>query len=112
MHFVFYTDWFIQEKFAGQTYGPFIFIRPSSINDIGLLEHEKVHTKQFWRTFGLFGFAYLLSKRKRLQYEVEAFKEQLKYAAHPGAAKLLFADYLSKNYKLDISVQDALKHFE
>ena len=57
----------------------FVRIRKGYENDRGLLEHEKVHVWQFWRTLGLHPFLYLLSKRYRLTAEVEAYREQLRW---------------------------------
>lgn len=107
LHKVIYTNNIIPDKFAGLTLGPFIFIRPSHKDDKGLLEHEKVHVRQFWRTLGLFGIAYLLSKKYRLKYELEAYKEQLKYYATDK--KQLFAQHLATKYNLDITQEEALK---
>ena len=107
LHKVIYTNHLIPNTFAGQTIGPFILIRPSHKDDTGLLEHEKVHVRQFWRTLGLFGIGYLLSKKYRLKIEVEAYKEQLKY--YPTDKKALFAYYLATKYNLDITQEEALK---
>lgn len=104
---VIYTNRFIPNTFAGQTIGPVILIRPSHKEDIGLLEHEKVHVHQFWSTLGLFGIPYLLSKKYRLKYELEAYKEQLKHYATDK--KALFAHYLATKYNLDITQEEALK---
>jgi hypothetical protein len=51
---------------------------------------------------------YWLSKRKRLEYEVEAFRKQLEYAEEPSKSRKLFAVYLASNYKLDISKEEAI----
>lgn len=102
---VFYTDWFVLPNIAATTYGPFIFIRPSKRGNVGILEHEKVHVKQFWRN-PFFGIAYLLSKRARLKYEVEAYKKQLKYAS---GREEVFAQILATEYRLNISKEEALK---
>ena len=104
---VIYTNNIIPDKFAGLTLGPFIFIRPSHKGDTGLLEHEKVHARQFWRTLGLFSIGYALSKRLRLKYELEAYKEQLKYYAVDK--KPAFASFLATKYDLDITQEEALK---
>lgn len=104
---VIYTNNIIPDKFAGQTIGPFIFIRPSHKGDKGLLEHEKVHVRQFWSTLGLFGIPYLLSKKYRLKYELEAYKEQLKY--YSTDKRSLFAHFLATKYNLDITQEEALK---
>lgn len=101
---VFYTDKFIPQRFAGYTIGPLIFIRPNYKTDLGLLEHERTHVRQFWESYGTMGFLYLLSSKHRLLYEVAAFRAQLKIS--PGNEKL-FATLLSSNYKLNIDVTQA-----
>lgn len=104
---VIYTNRFIPSIYAGRTIGPIILIRPSHKDDTGLLEHEKVHVRQFWSTLGLFGIPYLLSKKYRLKYELEAYKEQLKY--YPTDKKAIFAHYLATKYNLNITQEEALK---
>lgn len=42
-----YTD-NLPEKFAGETYGPLIKIRPKYQGDPGIIEHEKVHVRQWY----------------------------------------------------------------
>lgn len=74
-----------------------------------LLEHEKVHVHQFWRTLGLNGLFYLFSKKKRLEYEVEAYKKQLMFEKNPESAKKLFAFWIASNYNLDITKEEAAK---
>lgn len=104
---VFYTNDFIPSRFGAKTMGPIILIRPQYKDDKGLLEHEKVHVRQFWSTLGLFGIPYQLSKKYRLKYELEAYKEQLKY--YDTDNKALFASYLATKYNLDITQEEALK---
>lgn len=104
---VIYTNRFIPAIYAGRTIGPIILIRPSHKDDKGLLEHEKVHVRQFWRTLGLFGIPYFLSKKYRLKYELEAYKEQLKY--YTTDKKQLFAQHLANKYDLNITQEEALK---
>jgi hypothetical protein len=94
------------DRFSGYTVGPIVLIRPAKRDDVGLLKHELVHVKQFWRSFGLFGIAYWLSKKKRFEYEVEAYREQLKYS--PGREQR-FAWFLANNYNLDVTEQQALE---
>lgn len=101
---VFYTHKCIADRFGAQTYGPLIFIRPQHSLDKGLLEHEKIHVKQFWKN-PLFGLWYLFSKKSRFAYEVEAFKEQLKY--NPEHLDL-YASFLSTKYTLGITKEQAL----
>lgn len=106
MNITIYTTLFVGTNNAGCARGPVILIRPEYRGDTGLLEHEKTHVWQFWRTFGLHSFLYLFSKSYRLKAEVEAYRVQLTYAS---AQALRFAGFLSANYGLDISQEDALK---
>lgn len=98
---IFYTNRFVPSNSAGCSRGPVIFIRPEYKDDIGLLEHEKVHVKQWYRTFGVHSFLYLFSKNYKLKSEVEAYKKQLEYS--PKSVDL-FAKYLSEDYGLNISI--------
>jgi hypothetical protein len=101
---VFYTNRCIAPRFAAETYGPFIFVRPSYSLDVGLIEHEKTHVKQFWKN-PLFGLFYMFSKKSRFAYEAEAYRTQLKY--NPGREEL-YASFLVKNYNLGITQDQAL----
>lgn len=103
---VFYTDKFVPKRAAGCARGPFIFIRPEYKSDIGLLEHERVHAKQWYRTVGLHSFLYLFSKQYRLKSEVEAYREQLKYS--PREADL-YALFISTEYNINIDKDEAKK---
>jgi len=105
LYLTIYTD-LMPDRFSGYTIGPFILIRPKYRHDQGLLEHEKIHVRQFWRSFGLFGVAYYLSKKKRFEYEVEAYREQLKYSS---GLEQKFARFLTNNYNLDITEYEALQ---
>lgn len=104
LHLIIYTD-LMPERFSGYTLGPIVLIRPRCRDDQGLLQHELVHVRQFWRTFGLFGIPYWLSRTRRFEYEVEAYREQLKYS--PGR-QALFARHLARNYDLGITESQAL----
>lgn len=101
---VFYTDWFIPARFSAATYGPFIFIRPIKRENVGLLEHEKIHAKQFWKN-PLMGIFYYFSKKSRFEYEAEAYREQLKYS--PGNEEV-YAQFLVDKYNLGITKEQAL----
>lgn len=106
---VFYTNWFIPKKFSGMTYGFIAFIRPHLFDDVGLLAHESTHIKQWWRSFGLGPFLYLLSKNYRLKWEVEAYRAQLAVLPETlrwGAAQK-FASSLSTKYRLGIPFEAA-----
>ena len=102
---IFYTD-FMPARFSGYTIGPIILIRPSRRGDAGLLEHEKVHVAQFWRSLGILPLLSLFIPSLRLKFEVEAYRKQLE--SNPGSA-LYFAGFISTKYGLSISVTDALK---
>lgn len=110
-HLVFYTN-LIPERFTGYTVAFVILLRPSIKGNIPLLEHEKIHVNQFWRTLGLNGLFYLFSKEKRLQYELEAYKKQLEFEPNKEFSKQVFAKYISTNYNLNVTHEDALKLFE
>lgn len=104
--FVFYTSFLV--KYGALTIGPIVLIKPKEreLNvEYGLIEHELTHVRQFYRTFGLYWLKYLLSKKARLEYELEAYREQLEYV--PDSAPV-FAWYLSTRYKLDITKEEAL----
>lgn len=106
IYFLFYTDKFIKERFAGYTVGIFIFIRPAYKDDRGLLEHEKTHVRQ-----NLNPRKWFMSKLDR---EVEAYKEQLKWYPKdsPGQKEWrikLFAGYIATKYGLNITAPEAEK---
>ena len=100
---VIYTNLFIPKRYAARVIGPIILIRPASKDDIGLLNHEKTHVRQFYRTFGLYGILNRF-KKHRLNFEIEAYKEQLKY----GGTVEAYADYLVNNYNLSITKEEAI----
>jgi hypothetical protein len=101
---ILYWDFLIPKKYDAITIGPQIVMRKASKGDIGLLEHEKVHVKQFWKFLLLHPILYYFSKKYRCNAEVEAFKKQLEYSPN---SKDLYAYYLSTNYGLDITVEEA-----
>lgn len=100
---IIYTDRFIPKKHGAITLGFIVLIRPKYKSDIGLIEHEKIHIEQWKRTFGLFWILYCF-KKWRLKYEVEAYKVQLKYSPNDID---LFSYYLSHNYRLSITQEEA-----
>lgn len=101
-----YTDQGIPERFAGWTVTFFIKIRPLYQADVGLLEHEKLHVRQFWRTLGLYCALYPLWKKYRLGCEVEAYREQLRY--NPLSIGH-FATRLATCYGLNITTDEAIE---
>jgi hypothetical protein len=101
---IFFTDRFIPARFDGYNVGPISFIRPQFINDVGLIAHENTHQQQFWRSPLLMGLRYLLSRKWRQQYEVEAYRAQL---ACESNGLDVFAFDLATKYDLGISVAEA-----
>ena len=91
----FYINFWIPERFAGYTVGPVILIRPSYRNDRGLLEHEKVHVRQFWQGEWF----------NTLTREVEAYKEQAKWYNDDRIP--LFATFIATKYGLNIDAAAA-----
>lgn len=105
--FIFATNFFVFPNAGATTYGPFVFIRPSKTfpsipkeRAEGLREHELIHVKQFYRTCGINGILYVFSKKWRLKYEIEAYREQLKYV--PESLET-FVSYLIVRYRLNVT---------
>lgn len=103
---VVYTDrWWRSATTHGCARGPVVFIRPAYRGDSGLLAHERVHVKQWWRTLGLHSFAYPWSRGYRLEAEVEAYQEQAKH--YSDDRRMLFAQFVAERYDLRVSVLQA-----
>jgi hypothetical protein len=104
---VIYTD-NLPERFGGLFCGLWIKIRPKYKHDLGLLEHELTHARQFWRTLGLYAILYQF-RSWRLKFEVEGYRVQEQF--YPRVDKqyyrLLFATFLAEKYHLKISVGEA-----
>jgi len=108
--FLFVTNVFVSANAGATTFGPLVFIRPSKTFPTiskeraeGLREHELVHVKQFYRTCGFNGILYLFSKKWRMKYEIEAYREQLKYV--PESLDT-FATYLVVRYRLNVTFDE------
>lgn len=104
-----YTDIGIDEKDAGNTKAWIIRIRPKYRYDIGLLNHEITHVKQFWLTLGFHGLLYLLVKPYKLWAEILAYRVQLKWVADvlKEVNMRKFANRISTRYGLNISEEEA-----
>jgi hypothetical protein len=93
----------------------FIRIRKGCENDRGLIAHEVCHVGQWWRTLGIHSILYLCSKRYKLKCEIEAYQEQLKWPPatddRPHYAQH-YAELISQEYGLSITVEEALKLLE
>jgi len=87
---------------AGYAKGYKIYILNKYKNDVGILEHEKTHVRQ-WFYFLTFPFSFLYSNFKwfKLWAEVQAYKVQLKNnpPEWPDYTEL-YAKFIVKNYKL------------
>lgn len=82
-----------------------IFMKPSWRGHEGLLQHELVHTRQMAKEGVItFWLKYLLSRRSRMAYEVEAYKTSLKYS--PWNVDV-YANMLASSYFLGISHEQA-----
>jgi len=60
------------------------FVNPEGFRETALLLHEKEHVAQ-WKKYGLgFTFSYLFNKEKRKEYELTAYRVQIKYLMEHG----------------------------
>lgn len=102
-------EFYINNKFGGFTVGPFMWIKEKYKNDVGLLEHEKYHAKQFWKLPFLGMVLYGLSQRWRYKEEITAYKIQLSYVPNhmKDSRRRKFAEFISTRYKLDVPVYRA-----
>jgi len=107
--FVFKVN-FLPNTNDGLCLGFLIFIKSTNWNDSALLEHELVHSKQFYKSCGVFLILWCISKKWRYKYELEAYREQLQYidSMHAERAEQVFATYLSTIYRLPITYEQAL----
>jgi hypothetical protein len=111
LNLVFYTNRFIPSRFTAYTFGFVVFVRPKAKDNEALLQHELTHVRQFWRN-PLSGLLGMVSKKIRMRHEVEAYRVQLTYSPckeNRDNYVEAFAGYLSTNYNLDISVDEARK---
>ena len=109
-HKTFYNwqKWPLKEWAAGCAVAFLVFIREGYEDDKGLHQHELVHVKQWWDN-PIHGLQYWLSKKYRLNCEVEAYREQAKH--YPEDQRWLFAGFIvdSKKYNLKITQKEAYK---
>lgn len=74
---IIYNERLIRGEWADATsYGVFVAMCPTQRNNKGLLAHELVHCKQFYRSLGINTVLYLLSRRHRYRLELEAYAKQ------------------------------------
>lgn len=100
---------FIPKRFAAVVFAFIIFVRPAYKNNQALIEHEKVHVRQFWRTFCTHPIWYNFNKAYRLRSEVEGYAVQIKVRETLGKSPDFerYAKYISKHYNLDVSAEEA-----
>ncbi len=84
----------------------FVLVRESKRDDVGLIQHEFHHIKQFWKN-PFTPFIYLLSSSFRFKIEVEAYVVQNRFNATDRLP--LYASFLAKNYRLKFTEKEALE---
>lgn len=95
--------WPFKKNVGAFTLGCFIFVEEAE-RCKPLIEHEKVHVSQFYRSFGLFPLLYLASKKYRLKTELEAYKVELEvYIQELGK-------YRVPNYYINLKISSIAKH--
>ena len=104
---VFYTNFLIPKRFSAIVLGFVILIRPRQRGNKALIAHEKVHVRQFWRSWCLFPILYLLWPAKKLKYEAEAYGVSLLYATSFREKLNEYSYALSHKYNLNITQEEA-----
>ena len=98
--------------FAGYSWGHTIKIDRDYQNDRGLLEHELEHSRQYYRSAGLWPFLYRWSAKRRLRYELDAYAVQLRFADPADRDRLAvkFAGFIARRYNLkDINAEETAR---
>ena len=104
-----YTDANMKENVGGYARFWFVRIRPKYKDDFGILQHELIHVAYWWK-YGVIGrLLYKFSKKWRLSEEVDAYREQLKYASDQERYRDMYAGFISKNYGVDVTQEEAVK---
>ena len=86
-----------------------ITIRPKYKDDLGILNHEICHAKQYGRKF-FHGLMTKFSGKYRYECELEAYTEQIKAYNYTSIDQAMWiVDALCNKYNLKISRDDALK---
>lgn len=136
--FVIKTNRFIPQDLHARAVFFLVLVRPEKAGDFALIEHEKVHVRQWaaalclgllaafvlWecppasRAWSeavaivspfLHGWLYRYYPRYRLWAEVQAYRRQMECYEYGEQFRPLAARYLSQHYNLGISEADALK---
>lgn len=84
-------------------------MRPAYRDNIPLIEHEKVHVRQFWRTFCTHGIWYHFNKGYRLRSEVEGYAVQIKMRQELAKSPRFddYAGFIADLYNLDVTAEEA-----
>jgi hypothetical protein len=94
----------IPDPFQAITIWPFILTK---VDNRGLIEHEMVHYREQAWIAPVWWLRYLLSKSFRQAAEVRAYTRQIEV----GGITRLSAAAMMLNYKLDLTLTDALELF-
>jgi hypothetical protein len=94
----------IPDPFQAITIWPFILTK---VDNRGLIEHEMVHYREQAWIAPVWWLRYLLSKSFRQAAEVRAYTRQIEV----GGITRLSAAAMLLNYKLDLTLTDALELF-
>lgn len=94
----------IPEPFQAITIWPFILTK---VDNRGLIEHEMVHYREQAWVAPVWWLRYLLSKSFRQAAEVRAYTRQIEV----GGITRLSAAAMMLNYRLDLTLTDALELF-
>jgi len=93
----------IREPFSGYSRFVYIVIKPNCIDDLGLIEHELTHIRQFYRTLGLMDLLKHFSKRIKLNRELEAYINQANEYGYSSYYEVSWiVDSLIYDYELGI----------
>ena len=94
----------IPDPFQAITIWPFILTK---VDNRGLIEHEMVHYREQAWIAPVWWLRYLFSKSFRQAAEVRAYTRQIEV----GGITRLSAAAMMLNYKLDLTLTDALELF-
>jgi len=105
-----YTDKIKNNRAECVNWGWHIKILPKYKGDVSVLKHGLQHVRQFWNHPFTHALWYKYSKRYRLQCEVEAYSEQLRWP--PACDDTMyyrgcFARFISTTYNLNITEDKA-----
>lgn len=92
-------------NFEARTLPPFIFFKSYAWDDKGLIEHEKTHVKQFYRS-PLKSLKYKFNKDIRYAMELEAYAVQV---ISEGISVSTASNFIYKYYDLEVPYKIILK---